>query len=103
MTYSVSWSAAAIEDVSELFDYLAFNATLWDAEYVTEKVLACADRLADFPRLYEADSRYGEGVRRISIVGQHVLYELDDSTKTIRVLAVVGQRQKPRDMRFRAQ
>ena len=36
------------------------------------------------------DSRYGDGVRRISLMGQHVLYDIDDQAKKIQVLAVVG-------------
>lgn len=96
MPYRVNWTASAIEDVRALFEYLAENATLWDAEHVTGRVLACTSRLPEFPRLYEADPRYGEGVRRIGTVGQSVLYEVDDKKQTVNILAVVGQRQKPR-------
>ena len=96
MSYRVIWSALAIEDVQALFEYLVESASLWDAEYVTGRVLASTDRLSDFPRLYEADPRYGEGVRRISVVGQNVLYEVDDQAQTVNVLAVVGQQQNPR-------
>ncbi len=96
MLYRVDWSAPATEDVRELFEYLAENASLWDAEHVTERVVSSTDRLAEFPRLYEADPRYGEGVRRISVVGQNVLYEVDDQEQTVNVLAVVGQRQRSR-------
>lgn len=95
MVYRVDWSATAIEDVTELFEYLVENASIWDAEHVTERVLSSTDRLTEFPRLYEADSRYGDGVRRISVVGQHVLYEVDDQALAVKILAVVGQRQKP--------
>lgn len=54
------------------------------------------DRLIDYPRLYETDERYGEGVRRISLLGQHVLYEVNDEASRVNILAVVGQRQNPR-------
>ncbi|EHK4631418.1 type II toxin-antitoxin system RelE/ParE family toxin, partial [Salmonella enterica subsp. enterica serovar Urbana] len=47
-------------------------------------------------RLYETDERYGEGVRRISLLGQHVLYEVNDEASRVNILAVVGQRQNPR-------
>lgn len=40
--------------------------------------------------------RYGEGVRRISLLGQHVLYEVNDEVSRVNILAVVGQRQNPR-------
>ncbi|SVU92326.1 Plasmid stabilisation system protein [Klebsiella pneumoniae] len=76
MPYDVEWKQGAIEDVTTLFDYIAENSSLWDAQNVTDRVLAAADKLADFPRLYEVDSRYGQ-------------------TRKVRVLAVVGQRQNP--------
>ncbi|MCE9873533.1 type II toxin-antitoxin system RelE/ParE family toxin [Hafnia alvei] len=88
-----------MEDVTALFDYIAENSSLWDARNVTDRVLAAADKLADFPRLYEVDSRYGEDVRRISLMGQHVLYDVNDPAQKIRVLAVVGQRQNPHSVR----
>ncbi|MEX0445541.1 type II toxin-antitoxin system RelE/ParE family toxin [Xenorhabdus sp. SGI246] len=99
MLYNVEWKQGAIEDVMALFDYIAENSSLWDAKDVTERILKSTDKLTEFPRLYEEDLRYGEGVRRISLVGQHVLYEVDDQAKQIRVLAVVGQRQNPHSIR----
>ncbi|EIU1508598.1 type II toxin-antitoxin system RelE/ParE family toxin, partial [Salmonella enterica] len=39
------------------------------------------------------------GVRRISLLGQHVLYEVDDTARRVTVLAVVGQRQNPKAIR----
>lgn len=100
MPYDVEWKQGAIEDVTALFDYIAENSSLWDARNVTDRVLAAADKLADFPRLYEVDSRYGEDVRRISLMGQHVLYDVNDPAQKIRVvLAVVGQRQNPHSVR----
>ncbi|CCW32014.1 conserved hypothetical protein [Xenorhabdus nematophila F1] len=99
MPYDVEWKQGAIEDVTALFDYIAENSSLWDARDVTERILNATDKLAEFPRLYEVDTRYGEDVRRISLVGQHVLYEVDDQAKQIRVLPVVGQRQNPRSIR----
>ncbi|CDG15705.1 type II toxin-antitoxin system RelE/ParE family toxin [Xenorhabdus doucetiae] len=99
MPYDLEWKQGAIEDVTALFDYIAENSSLWDARDVTERILNATDKLAEFPRLYEVDTRYGEDVRRISLVGQHVLYEVDDQAKQIRVLAVVGQRQNPRSIR----
>jgi toxin ParE1/3/4 len=94
--HRVEWSAAAHEDVSALFDYVAEHDSLWDAAKLCERVLNSTDKLAEFPRLYEAAPEYGEGVRRISLAGQHVLYEVDDQEQIVRVLAVVGQRQNPR-------
>ena len=95
MPYDVEWKQGAIEDVTTLFGYIAENSSLWDARNVTERILAAADKLSDYPRLYEVDSRYGDDVRRLSLMGQHVLYEVADQARKVRVLAVVGQRQNP--------
>ena len=40
MRFEVDWRPGAIEDVRELFEYLATNASLWDAQHVTDRVLA---------------------------------------------------------------
>ena len=56
-------------------------------------------KLAEFPRLYEAAPEYGQGVRRISLAGHHVLYAVDDQAQTCTVLAVVSQRQQTRWVR----
>lgn len=99
MPHKIDWKPTAIEDVRAIFEYLAENASLWDAEHVAERVLSSTDRLAEFPRLYEADLRYGDGVRRISVAGYNVLYEVDDKIGTVNILAVIAQRQKPRVVR----
>lgn len=99
MLYKLEWRSSATDDVEALFEYLLENSSLWDAENVVRRVLSAADRLEEFPRLYEADPRFGEGVRRISVVGQHILYEVDDQSRTVSVIAVVGQRQRPSSIR----
>ena len=96
MSYEIEWRPGAIEDITALFEYLVENASLWDARNVTERLITATDRLADYPSLYETDERYGEGVRRISLLGQHVLYEVNDEASRVNILAVVGQRQNPR-------
>ena len=70
MSYEIEWRPGAIEDITALFEYLVENASLWDARNVTERLITATDRLADYPRLYETDERYGEGVRRISLLGE---------------------------------
>ncbi|EAM4664399.1 type II toxin-antitoxin system RelE/ParE family toxin [Salmonella enterica] len=99
MTYEIDWRQGAVEDMAALFEYLAENASLWDARNVTDRLIAATERLEDYPRLYETDERYGEGVRRISLLGQHVLYEVNDELRRVNILAVVGQRQNPLSVR----
>lgn len=99
MTYEIDWRTGAVEDMAALFEYLAENVSLWDARNVTDRLIAATERLEDYPRLYETDERYGEGVRRISLLGQHVLYEVNDELRRVNILAVVSQRQNPLSVR----
>lgn len=64
--------------MTALFEYLVENASLWDAGNVTERLIAATERQMDSSRLYETDECYGEGGHRISLLGQHVLFEVND-------------------------
>lgn len=97
--HRVEWTASALEDIEELFDHVAEQASLLEAEHLCHRLLCSTDRLTQFPRLYEAAPIYGEGVRRISLLGQHVLYEVNDADQRVTILAVVGQRQNPKSVR----
>jgi plasmid stabilization system protein ParE len=98
MLYEVVWTESASEDIHALFDYLAEHASLWTANDQCERLVRTTDKLAEFPRLYEAAPQYGEGVRRISQQGHNILYDVDDHAQVVRVLAVVGQRQQPKNI-----
>ncbi len=39
MSYEIEWRPGAIEDITALFEYLAENASLWDARNVTERLI----------------------------------------------------------------
>ena len=97
--HRVEWSASTYEDIVALFEYVAEHASPWDADNLWHRLVQCTDNLLVFPILYDAAPEYGEGVRRISLAGQHVLYEVDDEAKTCTVLAVVSQRQQTRLIR----
>ena len=99
MPHEVAWSQSAHEDIAALFDYVAEHESVTDASRLCERLLDATGHLAEFPRLYEAAPEYGAGVRRISLMGQHGLYEIDDPARRVIVPAVVGQRQKPCTLR----
>ena len=99
MPFEIDWRPGAIEDVRQLFAYLAEHASLQDARHVTDRLLSSTDKLTKFPRLYQEPPEYGDSVRRISLMGQNILYEVDDAAKVVRVLAVVGGRQQYRKVR----
>ena len=92
MVYEVKWTAEAHEDLLDLFDYLIENVSAREAGRICSTVFDSTRYLSDFPRLYE-------GVRRIGVMGQNVLYEVDDVARQVKVLAVNGQRENPRNIR----
>jgi len=100
--YSVKWNESALEDVDAFFDYLVEQQHCASAyaSSLCDRLLDSTEHLSRFPRLYEAAPQYGEGIRKIGILGHFVLYEIDDERKLVTVLSVVGQRQSPRPVRF---
>lgn len=96
MLYDVVWSESSVCDMEALFDYLSNHFSRWETAELRERLVKSTNKLAEFPRLYEIAPLYGEGIRRISQSGYHVLYKIDDQTRVVNVVAVVGQRQLAR-------
>lgn len=48
MPYDVEWKQGAIEDVTMLFDYIAENSSLWDAQNVTDEPVNVRSCLTSF-------------------------------------------------------
>ena len=71
------------------------SMTPWDAAKFRERVLNSTDKLAEFPAV-RGRARVRRGRAPDQSGWQHVLHEVDDQEQTVRVLAVVGQRQNPR-------
>lgn len=97
--FEILWNASAHEDMLALFDYLAERLSVRESFQICQELEHATHHLAEFPRLYESAPEYGDGVRRISQSGQHLLYEVDDRAQTVTVLAIVGQRQQARTLR----
>jgi len=99
--HKVIWSRKAQEDVWAFHEYLV-REKLYEPDYadlLCTRIFQSPNHLARFPRLRSEAPLYGEGVRKIVVLGHLVLYEIDDAQKVIRILAVVGQRQAPRKLR----
>ena len=97
-TYEVKWSRAALDDLERFLVYLLDEVSLQEAQGICDRIFQSTLLLEKCPRLYQEVPEYGPGVRRIIKLGRYVLYEVNDDDRTCRVLAVVGQGQKPRDM-----
>lgn len=98
MLYEVLWTEPAREDVYALGDYVADHSSEQEAESLVERIFASTRYLAEFPFLYMKTPEWGEGVRRIPLLGQRVLYTVDKERQLVRVIAVAGGRQNPRKL-----
>ena len=98
MLYEVLWTEPAREDVYALGDYVADHSSEQEAESLVERIFASTRYLAEFPFLYMKAPEWGEGVRRIPLLGQRVLYTVDKERQLVRVIAVAGGRQNPRKL-----
>ena len=95
----VLWSQSALDDLQDIAAYVAGQSSVADAQSLYSRLKACTQHLSRFPRLYEEAPEYGEGVRRISLLGHHVLYEIEEVSQAAVILCVMGQRQQARKIR----
>jgi len=99
--HKIIWSRKAQEDVWTFHDYLV-REKRYEPDYANllcTRIFQSTLHLPRFPRLRSEAPQYGKGVRKIVVLGHLVLYRIDDTKKLIRVLAVVGQRQAPHQLR----
>lgn len=62
-------ATGAIEDITALFEYLAENASLWDARNVTERLITATDRLADYPGCMKQMNAMAKGFAVLAYLG----------------------------------
>lgn len=96
--YEVMWTEPAREDVYALGDYVADHSSEQEAESLVARIFASTRYLAEFPFLYMEAPEWGEGMRRIPVLGQRVLYTVDKEQQIVRVVAVTGGHQNPRKL-----
>jgi len=99
--HKIIWSDKALGDVRAFGQYLVKERD-YEPDYASQlcdRILESPRYLNRFPKLRSEAPDYGEGIRKIVVLGHLVLYEIDDAQKVIRILAVVGQRQAPRKLR----
>ena len=98
MPYEVDWRPAATEDVLALFEYLAEEASLWDAHNVTERILRSTDKLAEFPGCTKPTRAMAMEFAALAWLAKTCSTRWTTRPK-VRVLAVVGQRQNAKQIR----
>ena len=51
------------------------------------------------PQRYSPAPEWGEGVRRLPVLGRCILFEVDEAARVVRILSVMGGAENPRDIR----
>ena len=96
--YTVDWTARARERVWEFGDYVARQSSLEEAGSLVERIFEAGDALAWSPQRYAPAPEWGEGVRRLPVLGRRILFEVDEVRREVRILSVVGGAENPRDI-----
>ena len=100
MHYCVQWSDQASDDVLEWSDYVARQTSKRYADELVQRLEQEARKaLAWSPQGYSPAPEWGEGVRRLPCLGRRILFEVDEAQHVVRILAVVGGAENPRDVR----
>ncbi|MBQ6655786.1 MAG: type II toxin-antitoxin system RelE/ParE family toxin [Ottowia sp.] len=100
MPYSVQWSDQASDDVREWGVYVARQTSKQYADELVQRLeQEVREALGWSPQGYSPAPDWGEGVRRLPVLGRRVLFEVDEAQRVARILAVVGGAENPRDIR----
>ena len=97
--YAVEWTAWARARVWEFGDYVTEQSSQEEAEALMERIYEAGDALAWSPQRYSPAPEWGEGVRRLPVLGRRILFEVDEVRRVVRILSVMGGAENPRDIR----
>ena len=98
-TYTVDWTNTATDDVYKFGDYVAQHSSLREGEDLVNRLFKAGDTLAWSPQRYAPAPEWGEGVRRMPLLGRRILFKVEEAEHVVRILAVVGGRENPRSVR----
>jgi plasmid stabilization system protein ParE len=90
----VIWSEPAEADLDALFDYIARDSP-FNAERFIGRILEAVNAIAPTPRIGQTvpEEPSTERLRQCIVQSQRVIYEIDDDTQTLAILALVHVRQ----------
>ena len=74
------------------------QSSLREAEDLVNRIFKAGDTLAWSPQRYSPAPEWGEGVRRMPLLGRRVLFEVDEAAREVRVLTVMGGAENPREV-----
>ena len=100
MDYRIKWTAEARAAVREWGDYVARQTSKRFARQLMQRLVKeVGGALCWSPQGHSPAPEWGEGVRRLPCLGRRILFEVDEVQRVARILAVVGGRENPRDVR----
>ena len=89
---SIDWSMVAVEDLSNIRDYIARDAPMYGQQFV-EKILAAVEKLAEFPLLGRQVPEANDAeIRELLFQSYRILYRVEASAQRVLILAVVHGR-----------
>ena len=94
MTYKVILSQEAINDIQNIYDYIAFEKqSVINAEAQLsrlQKEITQLDTLPNAFRLYPKEPWHSRGLRYFPIDNYLIFYTVDENNQTVNVLRVIG-------------
>ena len=99
-TYVVQWSRRAEQRMDEFTYYVAQDSSWAYARQLAKRITRAVNKgLRHAPLAYSPAPEWGEGVRRMPILGRRVLFKVDEAAHVVRVLSVMGGAENPREVR----
>ena len=96
--YEVDWTDEARADVWKFGDYVAQESSPQEADSLMERIFAAGDALEWSPQRYSPAPEWGEGLRRVPVLGRRILFDVDEAAHVVHILAVVGGHENPREV-----
>ena len=99
-TYVVQWLPEADDDIDDFTHYVARDSSWAYARKLAKRITRAVNKgLHHAPLAYSPAPEWGEGVRRMPILGRRVLFDVDEAAHVVHVLAVMGGHEEPRSVR----
>ncbi len=97
--FEVHWTERALERMRRLYDWVTEHDCEENAASLVERLFEAGDGLVWSPLRYESAPEWGEGIRRLPLLGQRILFKVDEEQRRVYVLSVMGGAENPRDIR----
>ena len=97
--FEVHWAEPAQESMRRIYDWVAKHDYPENAASLVERLFEAGDALVWSPQRYSPAPEWGEGVRRLPMLGHRILFEVDEAQRRVDILDVVGGHENPREVR----